>query len=74
MSTKPKAAFDDFGRILKARRVYLRISQRDYADRIGISYPHLCNIENGHADPTIGMAKKIAKGLGMCLVLKEIDK
>ncbi len=73
MTTKSKADFRNIAMALRLRRVSLRMSQRALADKIGVSYPHICNIENGRADPTIGMANKIAAALGMVIVAKERD-
>ncbi len=49
---------------IKACRAKENISQEELAKRAQISRPHLSNIENGEAQPTIDVAIRIADALG----------
>jgi ribosome-binding protein aMBF1 (putative translation factor) len=50
------------------------ISQRQLADRTGITQADISKIENGDANPTLETLKKLAAGLGMrlCITLSKI--
>lgn len=41
----------DFGWAVSVRRVMLGMGRRELADRAGISYPYLCELENGVKAP-----------------------
>ena len=43
------------------------LSQRQLADRIGVTQSDISKIESGEANPTLETLKKLAKGLGMNL-------
>ena len=49
---------------LKVKRKQARITMSEISNLIGISAPSYCNIENGHTNPTVENAKKIAGVLG----------
>lgn len=49
---------------IKDCRAKENISQEELAKRAQISRPHLSNIENGEAQPTIDVAIRIADALG----------
>ena len=49
---------------IKDYRTKKRMSQEELAKRAQISRPHLSNIENGEAQPTIDVAIRIAEALG----------
>ena len=48
---------------LKSQRVALGLSQREAANLIGCSYPHLSNLENGHRPIFPEMEKRIQRAL-----------
>ena len=43
------------------------LSQRQLADRTGVTQSDISKIESGEANPTLETLKKLAKGLGMNL-------
>ena len=50
---------------IKERREQLGISQKELADKIGISQSFLCDIEQGRSKPSIDTAIKIAQALNV---------
>ena len=50
---------------IKERREQLGISQKELADKIGISQSFLCDIEQGRSKPSIDTAIKIAQELNV---------
>ena len=48
---------------LKAIREKAGLTQKDISERIGVSQPSYCNIENGERRPSVDTAKKIARVL-----------
>lgn len=44
------------------------LSLRGLADRAGMSYTYLCNVENGKADPSLSTLQNLAKALGVTLI------
>lgn len=51
--------------MLKAVRQRKGLTQKTLADRAGMSYTYLCNVENGKADPSLSTLKRLAKALGI---------
>jgi len=49
---------------IKEYRRKKKMSQEELAKRAQLSRPHLSNIENGEAQPTIEVAMRIAEALG----------
>jgi putative transcriptional regulator len=49
---------------IKEARAEIHMSQEELAKQAQISRPHLSNIENGEAQPTIDVAIRIAEALG----------
>lgn len=52
-----------FGRVLEAYRTGEEISQKDYADFLGISQASLCDLEKGRRIPSAERAASIARKL-----------
>lgn len=50
---------------IRERRETLGISQKELAERCGITQSHLCDIEQGRNKPSIDVAVKIAKVLNI---------
>lgn len=46
-----------------------RLSQRELAERTGITQADISRMESGEANPTLDTLKRIAEGLGMSLNL-----
>jgi transcriptional regulator with XRE-family HTH domain len=60
----------EIGQIIKERRKYLNITQRDLSDIVGIGLRSLINIENGIGNPTFDQLQKIAETLGLELKIE----
>lgn len=48
---------------VKTLRKHYGMSQKDLADAIGVSYPRICEIEKGKANPTVTTLEKLAEVL-----------
>ncbi|MQL53628.1 helix-turn-helix domain-containing protein [Desulfofundulus thermobenzoicus] len=59
---------------LRAIRVANKISQEELARATGVSQKHISNIENHKDTPTIETLQKLARGLGVEISLKLLDK
>ena len=46
------------------------ITQKELSERTGITQADISRIENGTRNPTIGMVKRLARGMGMILKLE----
>lgn len=57
----------EFGNIIKQRRKYLQITQKELAEIVGIGLRSLLDIENGKGNPTIDQLQKITESLGLKL-------
>ncbi len=70
-----KKAYDDLGpyfEILEAlidARYERKITQREFAKRIGIAQSALARFESGKTNPTLSFLTKLTKGLGLKLVV-----
>ena len=61
---------EEFGQIIRERRKYLNITQKDLSEIVGIGLRSLINTENGHGNPTFDQLQKIAEALGLELSIK----
>ena len=50
---------------IKEKREQLGLSQKELADKVGISQSFLCDIEQGRCKPSIDTAVKLATALGI---------
>ena len=50
---------------IKEKRERLGISQKELAEKVGISQSFLCDIEQGRSKPSIDTALKIAEALNI---------
>ncbi len=53
---------------VKRIREKLGLSQKELADRIGVSFPRISEIENGKGEPRITTIEKVARGLGVSVL------
>lgn len=53
----------ELGRLVAERRHELGLSRRDLADRSGVSYPYVSQIETGDRDPSLRTMRKLAEVL-----------
>lgn len=54
---------------LKKRRKKMRLTQEDWASKSGITQERISDYERGKATPCVDSVHKLAKGLGLDLVL-----
>ncbi len=54
-----------FGKALAAHRKGEEMTQKQFADFLGITSSSLCDLEKGRRIPSVKRAAKIAKALGM---------
>lgn len=62
---------DNFAEIIKRKRESMGFNQEDFAKKVNQKLSLMQNIESGHIKPTIEVAKKLEKILGIKLV-KEL--
>ena len=55
-------------------RVQQNMTQKELAAKTGITQADISRIENGTRNPSLGMVKKLAQGLGMQLKLEFIPR
>ena len=53
------------GRNIREAREAKGLSLRAFASSIGIDYAHLCNIENGRANPKVSTVLYVGEALGL---------
>ena len=59
------------GRLIRERRRFLRLRQRDLAELAGVTLRGLTELENGRGNPTVSQLSKIAGVLGLEVTLSE---
>jgi y4mF family transcriptional regulator len=59
------------GQIVRARRKFLQLRQRDLAELAGVTLRGLTEIENGRGNPTLNQLSKIASVLGLEVTLSQ---
>jgi transcriptional regulator with XRE-family HTH domain len=65
---------DFLAKQLKAQRKRLRLSQEQFAEKVGISLPLISELERGRANPTLQTLGKISDALGMSVAeLLDVD-
>jgi len=62
---------ENFAEIIKKKRESMNLTQEDFAKKVNQKLSLMQNIESGHIKPTIDVAKKLEKILGIKLV-KEL--
>ena len=62
-------ATNQAGQAIKTARQQAGMTQYELAKAAKITQPSLSNLENGHANPTVGLLEDIAAALGKSLVL-----
>lgn len=65
--------FDIIRTMIKARKEQ-NITQKELAERTGITQADISRIENGSRNPSLDMMKRLAKGLGMRLKLEFVPE
>lgn len=62
------------GRVIRARRKELRLSQNDLKDYSGVHNVTISLIENGKYNPSVTELEKILDPLGLEIILKVKEK
>jgi len=62
----------DLGRAAQELRSRLKLSLREAAQELGVSYVHLCNIENGKSSPSPETIEKFHDAWGVDLYMFAI--
>lgn len=52
---------------VKAKRIELKLTQEELAEKVGVKTRHIAYIEAGEKSPSLAVAKKIALALGVTL-------
>lgn len=60
----------EIGKIIRDRRKFLKITQKDLAEIAGLSLRNFVDIENGKANPTLDALQKILDALGLQITVK----
>lgn len=60
----------EIGQIIRERRKYLKITQKELAEIISVGLRSLIKIENGEGNPTLDQLQKIIEALGLKLEIK----
>ena len=63
---------NEIGQIIKDRRVYLGITQKDLSEIVDISLRSLVDIENGNGNPTIDQLNKTLNALGLTIKISVL--
>ena len=63
---------NEIGQIIRERRVFLAITQKDLAEIVGISLRSLVDIENGNGNPTVDQLNKILNALGLIIKISAL--
>ena len=64
----------DIIQVMIDARVQQNMTQKELAAKTGITQADISRIENGTRNPSLGMVKKLAQGLGMQLKLEFIPR
>ncbi|MDY0165795.1 MAG: helix-turn-helix domain-containing protein [Thermoguttaceae bacterium] len=60
---------ENIGQLVRARRKFLQLRQRDLAELAGVTLRGLTAIESGRGNPTLNQLSKIAGVLGLEVTL-----
>lgn len=64
----------DIIRAMVDARISQNLTQKELAERTGINQADISKLENGTRNPTIGLLKRLAEGMGMVLKIEFIPK
>lgn len=68
---KANSSVDNFVRIIKERRKYLKINQVDLAEMSGVSIATIKEIERGNGNPSLATVDRILDVLGLELIFRD---
>ncbi|MDP2062390.1 MAG: helix-turn-helix transcriptional regulator [Phaeovulum sp.] len=69
-SPAPISSASDFGRMIRARRKTLGLTQEDVAMQSGMSLPTVSAIENGKETARLGLVLQICRDLGLRIMIE----
>ena len=61
---------NEIGQNIRERRKFLRITQKELSEIVGIGLRSLIDIESGKGNPTIEQLQKIVSALGLTIEIK----
>ena len=64
----------EVSQLLLDTRTRMNISQKELAQKTGITQANISKIENGHTVPSLPVLKRLADGLGKRLVVEFIEE
>ena len=76
-SPEPAYEYDIYAEIrssLSALRKELQMTQKELAEKTGLTQANICNIEKGTSKPTIDSLKKIADATGTRLIIEFAEQ
>ena len=65
---------EDYAEIIKKRRESMGLTQKDFASRINEKESTIHHIETGALEPSMSLAKKLEKSLGIKLIEEHQEK
>ena len=65
---------EDYAEIIKKKRESMGLTQKDFANRINEKETTIHRIETGELEPSLALAKKLERLLGVKLVEEHIEK
>ena len=68
------AYFDRIGKIIKRERKRARLTQKQLAERLGITYPYIGQIERGERHPKIETIQKISDALSVDILNRQREE
>ncbi|MDZ7763444.1 MAG: helix-turn-helix domain-containing protein [Melioribacteraceae bacterium] len=63
----------EIGNEIKQRRKFLKITQQELSEIVGIGLRSLIDIESGKGNPTIDQLQKVLSALGLTFEIKVIS-
>lgn len=60
----------EIGEEIRQRRKFLRITQKELSEIVGLGLHSLINIESGKGNPTIGQLQKVVSVMGLSIIVQ----
>ena len=71
---KVELLVDDYANIIKKKREFIGMTQKDFANKISEKESIIHKVESGIWQPDLALAKKLEKALGVKLVEEHLEK
>jgi len=65
VETKGKMKKKTLGSVLKDRREFLRLTQRELAAKLGVKASHVAYLENGRRRPSLSLLRRLSTVMGL---------